>query len=199
MVAIEKYHIFLLFSKPGTRTVNLLLCGNHLWMGNNILEAQPCGKSAFWYRNRTSHLFTHVCHDMAAFIPNNSETRQAMHCTSTFSLSINRLLSYYYKLVFSLSLVSSKCKLKFNKFYCPFFHHPGYTKRPVGGSTVVPCQWRAIYYNPEDRVNKVCEIKAIKRAMSINKIKHLTAIPGSRLANRSCFQYVIIQSQVVTL
>jgi len=81
----------------------------------------------------------------------------------------------------------------------PIFHHPVYTKRPVDGSTVVTCQWKTIYYNPKDIVNMVCEITAIKHTMSINKIKHSTAIPGSRLATRSYFQYVIIQSQVVTL
>jgi len=113
--------------------------------------------------------------------------------------SINRLLSYYHELIFSLSLVSSKYVGWNDKFYCPFFHHPGYNKKPVGGSTVVACQWRMMYYNPKDIVNMVCEITAIKRAMSINKIRHLTAIPASRLATRSCFQYVIIQSQVVTL
>jgi len=43
MVTIEKCHVFLLFSKPGTQAVNSLLCGNHLWMDNNILQAQPCG------------------------------------------------------------------------------------------------------------------------------------------------------------
>jgi len=47
MGTIEKYHVFFLFSKPGTGAPNSWLHDHHLWMGNGILEAQPHSKSAF--------------------------------------------------------------------------------------------------------------------------------------------------------
>jgi len=42
------------------------------------------------------------------------------------------------------------------------------------------CQW-GTSYKPKDVVNMVGEITTTKRAMSINKIKHSTAMPGSKL------------------
>ena len=38
---IEKYHVFFLFSRPGTDAANSWLYDDHPWMGNNIPEAQP--------------------------------------------------------------------------------------------------------------------------------------------------------------
>jgi len=40
MDTIEKYHVFFVFSRPGTGAANSWLYDNHLWIGNSILEAQ---------------------------------------------------------------------------------------------------------------------------------------------------------------
>jgi len=73
------------------------------------------------------------------------------------------------------------------------------TKRPVGGSIVIACQWRMMHYNPKDVVNMVCEITATKHAMSINKIKHLTTIPGTKLATRPVCYYPITGGYLIIM
>jgi len=54
-----------------------------------------------------------------------------------------------------------------------------------------------IYYNPKDIVNMVCEITATKR--TIYKIKHMTAIPGSRLVMLPVFYYPITGGYLIIM
>ena len=46
IATIQKYHVFVFSTRPGTAAANLWLCGNHQWMGNSILEVQPRNWSA---------------------------------------------------------------------------------------------------------------------------------------------------------